>query len=443
MTHLAKRKIFEQKVLEKHKKPIKKIIFDKRGNGDFKEYYQTTANWKSSGHIRLTSYDAVIDALADYYRITESSSYTVADIFTVALQYKIDNECPQPGTIQKYKSDYKRFISNEFACKDISSITGEYLNIYSHNLIRSETERGVAMTERAFKNYKSILNTIFNYATKSIDGEPPIINGTPVKHMQNNRYFLKNCTDKYGGINPLQNIAQEYIEDSVVFTETELDIAINEVRKRMSQKRFTKDDGYYANGYAFLLAKSTGMRVGELMSLLWSDIKNNYIWIHSQQLRQIGNTGNYIYAPWTKDDIKHTGKGRKFPLFNSVKNVLDEIKSVQNDLGIKSPYVLCHKNGEWLKKEGYETMLRRLFQSLGYKITNNHALRKSLNSNILIPAGIDVTDRAAMLGHSVETNLRNYSFTKRDNIETLIDTLNSINTKKNKAWEPDGNQLFY
>ena len=207
MTHLAKRKIFEQKVLEKHKKPIKIIIFDKRGNGDFKEYYQTTANWKSSGHIRLTSYDAVIDALADYYRITE----------------------------------------------------------------------------------------------------------------------------------------------------TELDIAINEVRKRMSQKRFTKDDGYYANGYAFLLAKSTGMRVGELMSLLWSDIKNNYIWIHSQQLRQIGNTGNYIYAPWTKDDIKHTGKGRKFPLFNSVKNVLDEIKSVQNDLGIKSPYVLCHKNGEWLKKEGIGT----------------------------------------------------------------------------------------
>ena len=182
MTHLAKRKIFEQKVLEKHKKPIKIIIFDKRGNGDFKEYYQTTANWKSSGHIRLTSYDAVIDALADYYRITESST---------------------------------------------------------------------------------------------------------------------------------------------------------------------------------------------------------------------------------------------------------------------SPYVLCHKNGEWLKKEGYETMLRRLFQSLGYKITNNHALRKSLNSNILIPAGIDVTDRAAMLGHSVETNLRNYSFTKRDNIETLIDTLNSINTQKNKAWEPDGNQLFY
>ena len=443
MEHSQTRLIYEQKVLERHKKPIREIILDKRGNGNCSKYYQTTAKWKASGHIRLASYDAVIDTLADYYHITESSIYTVSDIFMIALQYKIDNECPQPGTIHKYKNDYKRFISDEFACKDISSITGEYLNKYSHNLIRTETERGTAMTDKAFKNYKSILNIIFEYAVRSANGMPSIINENPVKHMQNNRYFLKNCTDRYGGINPLLNTAQDYIEDSMVFTEAELNLAITEVRKRMNQKRFTKNDGYYANGYAFLLAKSTGMRVGELMSLRWTDIKNNYIWIHSQQLRQIGNAGDYIYVPWTKDDIKHTGKGRKFPLFNTVKNILDEIKAVQNGLNINSPYVLCHRDGEWLKKEGYETMLRRLFQSLGYRITNNHALRKSLNSNILVPAGIDVTDRAAMLGHSVETNLRNYSFAKKDSIDNLIDTLNTVNFSANKTWEPDGNQISY
>ena len=441
MSYSQKRMIYEQKVLERHKKPIREITLDKRGDGNFKQYYQTTANWKPSGHIRLTSYDAVIDTLANYYHITESSIYTIADIFDIALQYKIDNECPQPGTIHKYKNDYKRFISDEFSNKDIASVTAEYLNKYSHNLIKTESDRGVAMTEKAFKNYKSILNIIFDYAVKSINAMPSIIKENPVRHMQHNRYFLKNCIDRYGGINPLLNTAQEYVEDNIVFTEAELNLAITEVRKRMQQKRFTKDDGYYANGYAFLLAKTTGMRVGELMSLRWSDIKENYIWIHSQQLRQAEDVGNYIYVSWTKDDIKHTGKGRRFPLFNTVKEVLDEIKAVQDTLSIISPYVLCHKNGEWLKKEGYETMLRRLFQSLGYKITNNHALRKSLNSNILIPAGIDVTDRAAMLGHSVETNLRSYSFAKKDNINTLIDTLNTVYKPIDITWEPDGNQI--
>ncbi len=43
----------------------------------------------------------------------------------------------------------------------------------------------------------------------------------------------------------------------------------------------------------------------------------------------------------------------------------------------------------------------------------NHALRMSLNSNVLIPLGISVADRAAMLGHSVETNLRFYSYAQK------------------------------
>ncbi len=57
-------------------------------------------------------------------------------------------------------------------------------------------------------------------------------------------------------------------------------------------------------------------------------------------------------------------------------------------------------------------------------LTNNHAFRMSLNSNVFIPLGIPATERARLLGHSVETNLRHYSFASKDGIDNLRAFLN-------------------
>ena len=71
------------------------------------------------------------------------------------------------------------------------------------------------------------------------------------------------------------------------------------------------------------------------------------------------------------------------------------------------------------------TFLKRLCTSLNLKVTNNHALRMSLNSNVLIPLGISVADRAAMLGHSIETNLKFYSFAQKGYLGTVRDLLDN------------------
>ena len=41
--------------------------------------------------------------------------------------------------------------------------------------------------------------------------------------------------------------------------------------------------------------------------------------------------------------------------------------------------------------------------------TNNHVFRKSLNTNVLIPQGYELTERSMMLGHSPRVNLENYT----------------------------------
>ena len=97
----------------------------------------------------------------------------------------------------------------------------------------------------------------------------------------------------------------------------------------------------------------------------------------------------------------------------------------QKGKGIASEYVFCNADGEWVKMNAYESCLRRFMRSMGYSVTNNHAFRMSLNSNSLIPKGIPVADRARLLGHSVETNLRHYSFARIGVDEEIRNLLNA------------------
>ena len=84
----------------------------------------------------------------------------------------------------------------------------------------------------------------------------------------------------------------------------------------------------------------------------------------------------------------------------------------------------------------YDGFFRRLCKKHGLNVTNNHALRMSLNSYVLIPNGIAVTDRAKLLGHSISTNINNYSFAQIDYVESAR---NILNNASETSEEPQGN----
>lgn len=176
----------------------------------------------------------------------------------------------------------------------------------------------------------------------------------------------------------------------------------------------------YITGYAMLFAIETGVRVGELCALKWDDVYENYIHIHAQQLFQsVDGKKEIYYAPFTKNEKGVSADGRQFPLTNAIKELLGEIKAKQEALGIKSEFIFCNEDGKWMVEEAYTSFLRRLCRSKGLDVTNNHAFRMSLNSNVFIPMGISVADRAALLGHSIETNMKHYSYAQKDLIDDV------------------------
>nr|MCR5311683.1 site-specific integrase [Lachnospiraceae bacterium] len=164
----------------------------------------------------------------------------------------------------------------------------------------------------------------------------------------------------------------------------------------------------------------------------WSDIEERSIHIHSQQLaRKVRGGKEYYLVPYTKNEKGESEDGRDYPLTRKLKELLLEIRNKQRTLGIDSEFIFCHEDGDWIKTDAYITFLRRLCQSKGFKVTNNHALRMSLNSNVLIPMGISPADRAAMLGHSIETNLKYYSFAQKgyiDSVRAILDSADEQGT---------------
>ena len=56
--------------------------------------------------------------------------------------------------------------------------------------------------------------------------------------------------------------------------------------------------------------------------------------------------------------------------------------------------MITRTDGTPINPNSYTKSLKKMMDKLGYQVTNNHAFRKSLNSNILIPMGLDEVQRA-------------------------------------------------
>ena len=171
---------------------------------------------------------------------------------------------------------------------------------------------------------------------------------------------------------------------------------------------------YDVNGYAILFSSHTGVRQGEIPSLKWEDISEKLIHIHSQQNdRETANGKEYYYNPTTKNEKGESKNGRYIPLTQEVKHILNELKKKQEALGIHSEWVFAKEDGNWTTTVAYyESLYKICIDKLGLGLSNNHAFRIALNSYVLIPMGLDAPERARILGHSVQTNLEHYTFSR-------------------------------
>jgi len=174
-----------------------------------------------------------------------------------------------------------------------------------------------------------------------------------------------------------------------------------------------------------LVAIETGMRVGELTALKKSDIRDGFIYVHRQQIKVPKTDANdkihFEEVNYTKNERANPKGGRLIPITKECQRALDIAFSLQGE----SEYVFHHPDGRAVLKDSYEYYLRRRCKALGINTRNNHAFRVAFNAR-LIEAGVAGNERCLVLGHSMQTNERHYSFSDRRRAEDVKNKLDGI-----------------
>lgn len=333
---------------------------------------------------------------------------TVGKVFYLALERKKANSTNKTVSFDRNEKTFKSYFTSEFCKRDITKITKDDLLAYTKYVAQTYNP-----SIKEFQAYKGILNLIFEYA---FDKDIRLDNPVPCIHNQD--YYK----DGYC------NCKARESEDNI-FSSAQID----DVRAHIFERNNTgKFKGYDITGLAIEFSTRVGTRVGEVCALKWSDVKEYFIWIHAQITeadRVKGQPMQWEYCPYTKDERKKPiKKGRYFPINNGISNLLNYIKEKQIELDIydEDGFIFLRKDGTPINPNSYTKALKKIMEKLGFHVTNNHAFRKSLNSNVLIPMGLDEVQRAALLGHSPKVNLTNYTYRRLDDTDEIYQRFNDF-----------------
>ena len=232
------------------------------------------------------------------------------------------------------------------------------------------------LTRKRFNDIKSVMNGIVYYAI-----EQEILEHNHLRDINYRQFTYK-------------------VENNNVLPYTE------EERKRIINH--LKNDLY---SLGIKLDFHMVIRIGELRSLKWSDVGDDFIYIHSFM-----NEKNAII-----EGVKgHTTEGnRNIPLTDTSKCLLTEIKRVNPD----SEYLfIC--NGKPLVTVTFNRRIAKCCFELGIKYRSSHKIRFS-TASIMYKNGVTDTELQELLGHTTLNMTRHYLRNLTPSTETQY-KMNSI-----------------
>lgn len=169
--------------------------------------------------------------------------------------------------------------------------------------------------------------------------------------------------------------------------------------------------------FGVLLTLYTGLRVGELCALRWSDVQDNCIFVKQtiQRLQKEDGKGTrlIIGAPKTRKSI------RTVPLLSSLDGYIKHFK----DAGEKQEYLLGTPWTPITEPRMMQYKFKKYMKELKIEGATIHSLRHTFATRA-IEAGMDVKSLSELLGHSnIQTTLNRYVHSslshKKANMEKL------------------------
>ena len=160
---------------------------------------------------------------------------------------------------------------------------------------------------------------------------------------------------------------------------------------------------------AITLTLFTGVRLGELMELEWSDIDfTNGIVSINKSSQYLADKGVFTKTPKTKSSIRDVAiPDFVVSLLEEYKSWYEEQKSIYGELWTNSDRLFVQSNGKPMHPSTISKWFVKFVKEIGLPVINFHGLRHT-NATLPISQNIDVAVIAARLGHAQITTTFNF-----------------------------------
>ena len=225
-----------------------------------------------------------------------------------------------------------------------------------------------------------------------------------------NECFNQAIADNLISKNPCLNVKLPHRDSLKVMTKEQRALSDKEIEafKRAALLKWEYKDEYVSRcRLVLLLILNTGLRLGEVRALRWSDIdeEQGCLIVNKQvQSCEYIEINNEV---WVKRNVNHIGSQktaaskREIPINEGIQFCLDELRSYDLRNGIESEYIACGENGQIVDGKNLYRSLKRLLADAGIESQNVtvHTLRHSFGS-YLLRHGVKVEYVSALLGHA-------------------------------------------
>ena len=297
--------------------------------------------------------------LEDHYK-SAIENPTVGVLFYEYLNHDLTEKKITKGTYDRYEQDYNRFI---LGTKYDTKKTGQIDELYLEEMIISLIIKH-KLTKKSYSGLRLIIRQMFFYAKK-------------------NNYTNLSISVFFGDLNLSKNMFEKKIieESEQVFFEKEVPLI----------KKYLFDHPSMKN-LALLLNFNTGVRVGELVALKFTDVDNEYLRIRRTERRYKNEDGKHVYQ--IKDFPKSECGVRDVVLTDEAKEALYKIREMNPDL----EYMFV-QNDKRIHAGNMNKELYKVCNALGIKRRSSRIIRRTF-ATTLVNAGVSSSIVTNQMGHA-------------------------------------------
>lgn len=171
------------------------------------------------------------------------------------------------------------------------------------------------------------------------------------------------------------------------------------------------------------VALCTGVRLGELIALKWSDVDLFSKTLNIQRSITVGIEGT-----------PKSNKGRKIPMMEPLVDLFSKPEKRED-----SEYIFTKEDGSPMSQSQSEKVLKKLVEQAGITKVSWHGLRHTAASQMANTDGVNILDVQQYLGHAdLKTTMR-YVHTAHESLVSAVDKFQ----KNSKIWARGGHRTNF